>query len=278
MGNQTAELWWRKPHWKLDWLHITFMTTNPNCPPNSSNLTAFPHFFVSLQNDYFKPLPFSSSRSHPPRSVTSLHVSWSKYKPSHRKSLIFHHHTCKPPCFSTNFLLFPSSWNGKRVFPPTQAETLLWGVLSLWPSQGLHSVTSPSLPPSSSLYFYPAVSISLKICPRNIYFQEKRSKPSSLTWVCISSPFLYFSSQQDLSKASTSSATVHFSISYILSSDPTNLPIFRQSYQHYHGPNLAASSPLSLPAASDKLKHSRPEILGMLWVSKHSGLYFQGKR
>ena len=42
--------------------------------------------------------------------------------------------------------------------------------------------------------------------------------------------------------------------------------------------NLVANSLLFLPVASDKLKHSWPEILGMLWVSKHSGLYFQGKR
>lgn len=42
--------------------------------------------------------------------------------------------------------------------------------------------------------------------------------------------------------------------------------------------NLVASSLLFFPAASDKLKHSWPEMLGMLWVSTHSALYFQGKR
>lgn len=145
------------------------MATNPNCPPNTSNLTELPHFFASLRNDYFRSFPSSSSLSHSPHLVTSLHVSWSKYKPSHRKSLIFYHQIYKPPCISTNFLLFPSL-EMENVsfllleFKPCFGGSCLCGLLKVFTLS-----STPLSPIPSGLYLYPAVSISLKIHP-SIYF------------------------------------------------------------------------------------------------------------
>lgn len=248
-----------------------------NCPPNTSNLSEFPHFFASLQNDYFKSFPYSSSLSHSPHLVTSLHVSWSKYKPSHRKSLIFYHQIYTPPCISTNFLLFPSSWNGKCVFPPTRVQTLLWWALSLWPSQGLHSVINPSLSDIIRSLFLPSCAHQPKNTPQYLFLKEKKQ-------TFITDPRLHFISISLLLLTAEPLKSIHFL------SNCSLLHLLHSIFLHYKPrfsvrvisitmlSNLVASSLLFFPVASDKLKHSWPEILGMLWVSKHSGLYVQGKR
>lgn len=143
------------------------MATNPNCPPNTSNLTELPHFFASLRNDYFKSFPSSSSLSHSPHLVTSLHVSWSKYKPSHRKSLIikFINLLASAPTFYSFLLLEMENVSFLLLeFKPCFGGSCLCGLLKVFTLS-----STPLSPIPSGLYFYPAVSISLKIHP-SIYF------------------------------------------------------------------------------------------------------------
>lgn len=55
-----------------------------------------------------------------------------------------HHQLYKPFCISTHSLLLLSLKQKMRL-SSTRVQTLLWCILSLWPSQDLHSVIIPSL-------------------------------------------------------------------------------------------------------------------------------------
>lgn len=211
--------------------HITLTTTNPSCPRNTSNLTAFPHCFPALQEDCFIPFPHSSF-PHSPHLVTSLHVSWSKWESSNRKSLIFYHQIYKPSCISAHFLLLPPPWNRKCVFPPTQVQTLFWWILSLWPSRDLHSVIIPSLSHIIKSLFLP----SCVHRPKNMFqcvFLKERKQTFTI------GPRLYFISisllhSREPLESVHFSAPVPSSIPYTLSSDPMNLQVVCQRYQRYH--------------------------------------------
>ena len=167
MGNQTDELWWRKPHWKLDWHHTTFMATiAPQTPATWVNFPiSLPVSKMIISNLFLPPQASPIPLIWLPHFMfhganTSLPTG------SHSSSIIkFIHLLASAPTFysflrlemeNVSFLLLE--------FKPCFGGPCLCGLLKVFTLS-----STPLSPISSGLYFYPAVLISLKIHP-SIYF------------------------------------------------------------------------------------------------------------
>lgn len=144
--------------------HLTLTATNPSCPRNTSNLTAFPHCFSALQEDFLylfltpqvSPIPLIWLPHFMFHGANGSHQT-GNHSPSITKSINL---PAPAPVFYSFPLLEIENVSFLLLkFKPCFGGSCLSGLLEIFTLS-----SSPLSPISSSLYFYPAVSIGLKTC------------------------------------------------------------------------------------------------------------------